>query len=788
MKSICPCDNDGLALPAGNPAGLSRISFRRGDWRTIRRALLAARADEVALREWRPGSPQDLALMIVEWWAMLGDVLEFYNEEIANEAFLSTAVQAASVTRLISLLGYRPRPGLAATATVGAIVSGRAAITVPKGFQFESVPAGGKQPQTFELDRETMLLPGGRVEAQPAAALDAPEPGRLYLQGRATGVAVGDLMRLRTLSADCLLTITGIGATADKPVRTWLDYTASPAVPAHARAADCRLERASQTLPVWTFPGDALETVDLPSGDGTILQVAVETRLHLAGLSRAVKAGEPVILSQPGRSPMLINVTATADVIWFANGLNDVPTQPPSDDALPVPHSQLTLGRDPGSGWTKYAMTVHTGWVEAGRLLDQNPAPWTGTPASLEAVPPGSFPQSVSQPVLVAGDGGEGVPAAMSATEGARTATIAVDPAFAGGAALESPLGILTQLLALSRGKTVAREVLGGGDARIPGQSFPLAKSPVTYLRSGARYASTVTVLVNGEPWTEVETFYGQAADAAIFTLSETEAGTTNVQFGDGVNGRRLPTGTDNVIARYRYGSGADAPAATKLSRIPSPLPGLARILNPVGAGGGADPEPADEIRRYAPRSVLTLGRAVSVADFEAIAALAVAPERVRAVWAWDEMRQRTAVTVYVAGGPDKIASVRDALATVGDPLRPVKVKAALAVPVRLVLSLLVTAGYEAEPIVAAAREALVGEYGLFSAARLRIGQPLFMSAVSAAVVPIAGVVTILDTTLSIIRAGGETALTGALHRVEEGEWFDLRPDQLIIGIEVDDV
>jgi predicted phage baseplate assembly protein len=773
MRSECPCDNDGLALPA-NPAGLSRIAFRRNDWRTIRRALLAAREPEVALREWRPGSPQDLAMMIAEWWATLGDVLEFYNEEIANEAFLSTAVQAPSVTRLISLLGYRPRPGLAATATVGAIVSGRAAITVPQGFRFESVPAGGKQPQTFELDRETILLPGGRIDAQPAPALSMPEPGRLYLQGRVNAVATGDRLWLRILSADYVLTVTGVETTADKPVRTRLDYTAIPDVPASATASASRLYRASQSLPLWTFFNKPI--------DGT-------KEIHLAGMNRTVKAGEPVLLTQPDGAAILGEVAATSDLIWYANAPDaNVPTNPPSTNALPVPHTLLTMVNAVGTGWTTSQMAVQTGWVEVGRLLDQPPARWTGTPASLTAVPPGSFPQSISEPVLVAGNAGEGVPAAMSATEGAATATVAVDPAFAADAELESPLGILTRLLVLSRGKTVVREVIGSGDARIPGQSFPLAKSPVTYLRSGASYVSTVTVLVNGEPWTEAETFYGQAADAAIFTLSETEAGITTVQFGDGVNGRRPPTGTDNVIARYRYGSGADAPAATKLSRIPSPLPGLVKILNPVGSGGGADPEPTDEIRSYAPRSVLTLGRAVSVADFEAFAAQAVAPERVRAVWAWDEMRQRTTVTVYVAGGPDKIVSAREALAAVGDPIRPVNVTAAAAVPIRLILTLLVTPGYEAEPIVAAATEALVGEDGLFSAARLRIGQPLFMSAVSAAVVPVAGVVTILETKLSILVTGGETELSGALHRVEEGEWFDLQPDRLTIGIEVDDV
>ena len=93
--------------------------------------------------------------------------------------------------------------------------------------------------------------------------------------------------------------------------------------------------------------------------------------------------------------------------------------------------------------------------------------------------------------------------------------------------------------------------------------------------------------------------------------------------FGDGVNGARLPTGVNNVVATYRIGAGAASPPAGKLTVIAQSYPGLRSVLNPVAVGGGADPDPPDQIRRYAPRSVLTFGRAVSVFDYEALAAQA---------------------------------------------------------------------------------------------------------------------------------------------------------------------
>ena len=51
---------------------------------------------------------------------------------------------------------------------------------------------------------------------------------------------------------------------------------------------------------------------------------------------------------------------------------------------------------------------------------------------------------------------------------------------------LTVPLQLLTNLLPVSRGTTVTGEVLGSGNAALASQSFTLAKSPLTYLASGA--------------------------------------------------------------------------------------------------------------------------------------------------------------------------------------------------------------------------------------------------------------------------------------------------------------
>ena len=136
-----------------------------------------------------------------------------------------------------------------------------------------------------------------------------------------------------------------------------------------------------------------------------------------------------------------------------------------------------------------------------------------------------------------------------------------------GTATLTTPLRLLYNLLPVSRGATVAKEILGSGDASRGNQSFVLKKFPLTYLPASSGSTggirSTLRVWIDGVEWTEVVSLFDQAPTARCFVTREDDEWRTSVSFGDGIHGARLPTGKDNVVASYRYGSGADMPAAT---------------------------------------------------------------------------------------------------------------------------------------------------------------------------------------------------------------------------------
>jgi Baseplate J-like protein len=783
---VCPCDGHLPEAPTNLP-GLSQIAYRDGTFREFRRAMLTPREGEHELstpqgRIWRPGADGDLAVMIAEWWAYVADILTFYNERIANQDYLRTADQPESVKRLIQLLGYRPRPAIGATATLAALVTPGQSALLPKGLQFQSKPGPGQEAQTFELDAATSIGAPDAVPANPIAALLAPDASTLLLQGIVRNINGGDLLLLReranpsAMPALVAVSLASTETLTGGAQQTRLALAKPPAASAGLTAAQASLVRNNQSIGLWSFFGGAVASD--PSGSGSIL-------IQLASLARQIHAGDWVLLTMPSTSlgPALLQVTANTDVIWDATGTESDPTTPhDADHPLPVPHTQLTVAALPSSSsWDGAAATVSVrfDWIEVGRLKDQPPGPFTGTPPTLLAIQPAKFPSSNDRPVLVQDSAGNGMAANGNASTPDR---LVLGNLPAPVPALQSPFSVLYNLLPVSRGKTVSNEVVGSGDAAVAGQSFPLAKSPVTYLQKGASYASTIAITVDGQPWKEVASFYGQPGDARIFVTSEDEKGKTHVSFGDGVNGARLPTGTNNIVATYRTGAGAASPPAGKLTVIAQSFPGLRSVLNPIAASGGADSDPPDQIRQYAPRSVLTFGRAVSVFDYEAIAAQVPGVKRAGASWSWDNVRQRTAVTVYVGDDAGAVASVSSVLRAAGDPNRPVSVTLASPIPVLLLLAILVTPGMDADTIRAGVKSALTdAESGLFAPARLRIGQPVFDSQIEAACLSVEGAVAVIASLFWIGHID-----PGPLHVPTEGAYYALTPDTVFIITEPD--
>lgn len=90
------------------------------------------------------------------------------------------------------------------------------------------------------------------------------------------------------------------------------------------------------------------------------------------------------------------------------------------------------------------------------------------------------------------------------------------------------------------------------------------------------------------------------------------------VQFGDGVNAARLPTGVENIRAEYRTGLGQRGNVASgQINQLLGAPLGVKKVINPLAARGGADPESRDLAQLHAPLAVTAMDRLVSVQDYE---------------------------------------------------------------------------------------------------------------------------------------------------------------------------
>jgi hypothetical protein len=139
-----------------NLPGLDALSYRIGTHGSFLAAMVARLTTHALPDGGRPlaglrtRDPVDPAIALLDAWALIGDVLAFYQERIANEGYLRTAVERRSLLELGRLVGYELRPAVAATAHLAFTLThdpqGDARVTVPAGTRVQSVPGPGAQP------------------------------------------------------------------------------------------------------------------------------------------------------------------------------------------------------------------------------------------------------------------------------------------------------------------------------------------------------------------------------------------------------------------------------------------------------------------------------------------------------------------------------------------------------------------------------------------------------------------------------------------------------------------
>ncbi len=142
-----------------NRPGVSHLEYRIGTAADFLEAMLRALDQNQELKAWTHRAPDDPGIALLEGAAILGDILTFYQELYANEAFLRTASWRESIADLVRLLGYRLSPGVGGKAVFAFEVKGETPVTIPAGFPLKAPLQGLEQPAEFETSQEAIAYP-----------------------------------------------------------------------------------------------------------------------------------------------------------------------------------------------------------------------------------------------------------------------------------------------------------------------------------------------------------------------------------------------------------------------------------------------------------------------------------------------------------------------------------------------------------------------------------------------------------------------------------------------------
>ncbi len=245
-----------------------------------------------------------------------------------------------------------------------------------------------------------------------------------------------------------------------------------------------------------------------------------------------------------------------------------------------------------------------------------------------------------------------------------------------------SSVAVNANAVAATQGETMY-EILGSGDATNAALQFTLKQSPLTYVLSstGQGASSTLQVWVNNLRWHEVDNFLSSGPTDRIYVTLTNRQGQVTIQFGDGIQGARTPTGQMNIRAVYRKGIGsAGNVQAGQLSQPLDRPQGLKGVTNPDAATGAADPDTADDARMSAPLHVLTLDRVVSLEDYQNFTLAFAGIAKALATWTW--FGRTRGVFLSVAGANGAVFQAGDPhhrrsgelIAGAGNPYVPIQV------------------------------------------------------------------------------------------------------------------
>jgi hypothetical protein len=161
------------------------LDYTNRDFTAIRAQLIGLAKG--LMPDWEPaGEASDFGTLLVELFAYMGDVMHYYIDRTASEAFIATAVRRQSMLYIADMLGYTPvgQHGAIVELTFTLDPTATEDVTLTKGTMIHNEPANAEEMVVFELESAVTLY---------AREPDAEDPSPRVKTAYATeGVTVKD--------------------------------------------------------------------------------------------------------------------------------------------------------------------------------------------------------------------------------------------------------------------------------------------------------------------------------------------------------------------------------------------------------------------------------------------------------------------------------------------------------------------------------------------------------------------------------------------------------------------
>lgn len=167
MKKICNCYTgiEGtIPVEIQNRPGLDALNYRIGTHGSFLSSMKVSLSNllldvgdgqkNYPLQALTTREFDDFSIALLDSWALIADILTFYQERIANEGYLRTATERSSIFELARLISYVPKPGVSASVDLAFIMEKGYNAEIPKGTRVQSIPAPGEAAQTFETSEK----------------------------------------------------------------------------------------------------------------------------------------------------------------------------------------------------------------------------------------------------------------------------------------------------------------------------------------------------------------------------------------------------------------------------------------------------------------------------------------------------------------------------------------------------------------------------------------------------------------------------------------------------------